>query len=455
MPVNYEKRTFKGGTHIIDYKGFTNSLETVTAKAPAKVYIPLSMHIGAPSKALVAVGDEVKIGQKIGESQGFVSVPAHSSVSGKVVGFERLPVPNGRMVDCIVIENDFQDHWSEIPQPQMQTIHELNGQELFAKVLDAGVVGMGGATFPTHVKYAPSKEGKKADHVIINGIECEPFLTADHRLMLEKPERVIAGLKYLMKIADCPKGVIAIEDNKTDAFELMIKLTEKDPTIEAVICQEKYPQGSEKQLIQAVTGREIAPGGLPLDVGVIVNNVATAVAVADAIEYNRPLIDRIVTLNGNGIAKPMNYRVRIGTLFNDLIEENGGLVGQATKVISGGPMMGFAVYTLKMPVMKGTSGILVFNEESEVLMREEEGPCVRCARCVDACPMGLEPTTLMKRAKRQDWAGTKDYDVLSCIECGSCSYVCPSMIPLVQYIRLAKQYVTSKDGRGAVNPFLA
>lgn len=452
--MKYEKRTFPGGTHIQDFKGFTNSLETQEAKAPAKVYIPMSMHIGAPSKPLVAVGDLVKMGQKIGESQGFVSVPAHASVSGKVVGFQRMPIPNGRMADCVVIENDFKDEWLEGLLQTEKDPQALEPKELAARILEAGMVGMGGATFPSHVKYAPSKEGKKADHIILNGIECEPFLTADHRIMLERPERIIAGLKYMMKLADCPKGVIAIEENKMDAFELMIKLTEADNTIETVVCKEKYPQGSEKQLIYSVTGREVPPGGLPLDVGVIVNNVGTAAAVADAVEFKRPLIDRIVTLNGNGVAKPMNYRVRIGTLYRDLIEQNGSILGDTVKVISGGPMMGFAVYSLDIPVMKGTSGILVFNEESQVLKREEEGPCVRCARCVDACPMGLEPTSIVKAAKRRDWPEAKAYDVTSCIECGSCAYVCPSMIPLVHYIRLAKQYVTSKDGNGAVNPFL-
>ncbi|MCL1804963.1 MAG: electron transport complex subunit RsxC [Clostridiales bacterium] len=454
--MKYDRKTFSGGAHIVDYKGFTNVLETVDADAPTKAYISMSMHIGAPSKPVVEVGEEVKMGQKVGESQGYVSVPAHSSVSGKVLAIQRMPMPSGRMVDTVVIENDFKDEW--IKQPAQASIEEINamdGAALQAKVLEAGVVGMGGATFPSHVKVAPPKEGQKFDVVILNGIECEPFLTADHRIMLEKPERVIAGLKYFLRMLKCDKGVIAIEENKMDAFEMMIRITEHEPQIETVVCREKYPQGSEKQLINAITGREVPPGGLPADVGVLVHNVATAAAVADAIEYDRPLIDRIVTLNGNGISKPMNYRVRIGTLYSDLIEQNGGVVTYPVKIISGGPMMGFAVYTLDIPVMKGTSGILVFNDESQVLMREPEAPCVRCARCVDHCPMRLEPTTLMKAAKKSDWAKAGAYDVTSCMECGSCGYVCPSMIPLVQYIRLAKQYVTSKDGTGAINPYLA
>jgi electron transport complex protein RnfC len=395
------------------------------------------------------------MGQKVAESQGFVSVPAHASVSGKVTAILRMPIPNGRMVDTVVIDNDFQDEWVEPLRPVSgEALSAMTAAELQAKVLEAGIVGMGGATFPTHVKYAPPKDGKKIDVIILNGIECEPFLTADHRLMLEQPEKIISGLKYLLRMMDCQQGVIAIEENKMDAFELMIKLTENEPQIETVVCREKYPQGSEKQLINAVTGKEIPPGGLPGDVGVLVNNVATAAAIADAIEFGRPLIDRIVTLNGNAITKPMNYRVRIGTLYEDIITQNGGVIGEAVKLISGGPMMGFAVYSAAIPVMKGTSGILAFNEESEVLKREDEGPCVRCARCVDACPMRLEPTTLMKAAKKSDWAKAKEYDITSCMECGCCSYVCPSMIPLVQYIRMAKQYVMSKDGNGAVNPFL-
>jgi electron transport complex protein RnfC len=313
---------------------------------------------------------------------------------------------------------------------------------------------MGRATFPSHGNDAAHLDGKDVDVVILNGIECEPYLTADHRIMLERPERVIAGLKYFLRMLDCGRGVIAIEENKMDAFELMIKLTENEQSVETVVCREKYPQGAEKQLIYAVTGREVPPGGLPADVGVLVHNVATAAAVADAIEYGRPLIDRIVTLNGNGVSRPMNYRVRIGTLYSDLIAQNGGIIGETVKIISGGPMMGFAVYSLEMPVMKGTTGILVFNDDSHVLMREAEQPCVRCARCIDHCPMRLEPTTLMKAAKKGNWAKTVEYDIASCMECGSCSYFCPSLIPLVQYIRLAKQYVASEDGNGAVNPFL-
>jgi electron transport complex protein RnfC len=453
--VKYGRKTFPGGAHIADYKGFTNSLETVEADAPATVYIPMSMHIGAPSRPLVEVGEEVKMGQKVAESQGFVSVPAHSSVSGKVTAIRRMPIPSGRMVDTVVIENNFRDEWiSPLVQASRDALDAMDGATLQAMVLEAGVVGMGGATFPSHVKDAAPRDGKSVDVVILNGIECEPFLTADHRIMLERPERVVAGLRYFLRMLNCGKGVIAIEENKMDAFELMIKLTENEADIDTVICREKYPQGSEKQLIYTVTGKEVPPGGLPADVGVLVHNVATAAAVADAVEYRRPLIDRIVTLNGNGIGKPMNYRVRIGTLYGDLIEQNGGIVGDTVKIISGGPMMGFAVYSLEMPVMKGTSGILVFNDDSQVLQREEELPCVRCARCVDRCPMRLEPTTLMKAAKKRDWAKAGAYDVTSCMECGCCSYVCPSMIPLVQYIRLAKQYVTSKDGNGAVNPFL-
>ncbi|MDR0468895.1 MAG: electron transport complex subunit RsxC [Peptococcaceae bacterium] len=452
--MSYKRKTFPGGAHIADYKGFTNTLETVVAEAPAKVYIPMSMHIGAPSKPLVEIGEEVKMGQKVAESQSFVSVPAHASVSGKVTSIQPVPIPSGRLVETIVIENDFNDDWLTPPYRLSKAeIDALDSNAIRVKVQEAGVVGMGGAAFPTHVKdVAPSD--KEIDCVIINGIECEPFVTADHRIMLERPERILDGIRYFLRMLNCEKAVIAIEENKINAFDLMLKLTEKETQIEAVICKEKYPQGSEKQLIKAITGREVPPGGLPSDVGVLVHNVATAAAVSDAIEYGRPLIDRIVTLNGNGVAKPMNYRVRIGTLYTDLITQNGGIVGETVKIIAGGPMMGFTVYSLDIPVTKGTSGILIFNEDSQVLTREAELPCVRCARCVDHCPMRLEPTTLMKAAKKGNWERAKDYSVTSCMECGCCSYVCPSMIPLVQYIRLAKQYVTSKNGMGAVNPLL-
>lgn len=449
--MKMQLKTFRGGVHVPDHKEPTHALPIVEAAAPSLVYIPMSMHIGAPAKPLVAVGDYVKMGQKIGEAGGFVSAPIHASVSGTVKAIQQMPVPNGRYADAIVIENDFQDQWETPPAPVPQAeLDAMSGPELTQRVQEMGIVGMGGATFPTHVKYAPSKDGKQADVVILNGIECEPYVTADHRVMLEQAERVVAGLGYLMRMSNCPRGVIAIEANKPDAFEAISKLVAGRQGMEAVLCKEKYPEGSEKQLIQAITGREVPPGGLPLDVGVIVSNVSTAAAVADALEQGIPLIRRVVTVSGDAVTRPANYLVRIGTLYSDLVEQCGGTNGPVTKIISGGPMMGFSVYTDQIPVLKGTSGILLFHQASQ----HTEGPCVRCGRCVTACPMRLEPTSMMKAVKLRNWDKAKALDITSCMECGSCTFVCPSTIPLVQYFRLGKQYVTSKDGNAAVNPLL-
>ncbi|MCL1849029.1 MAG: RnfABCDGE type electron transport complex subunit C, partial [Clostridiales bacterium] len=451
--MKHKRKTFPGGAHIIDYKGFTNSLETVEADAPAKVYIPMSMHIGAPSKPLVEVGDEVKMGQKVAESQGYVSVPAHSSVSGTVTAIQRMPIPSGRMVDTVVIENDYKDEWASPPSPvSRETLESMDSAALQAKVLEAGVVGMGGATFPSHVKVAPPQDGKGFDYVILNGIECEPFLTADHRIMLERPERILAGMKYFLRMLDCDRGVIAIEENKMDAFDLMIKLTEKEAKIETVICKEKYPQGSEKQLINTVTGREVPPGGLPSDVGVLVHNVSTAAAVADAIEYGRPLIDRIVTLNGNAISKPMNYRVRIGTLYGDLITQNGGITGDTVKVISGGPMMGTPLTKEQAEntvVTKTTSGFIILKSDNYLndlsavpaarMLNRAKSICIQCRFCTDLCPRSMlghpiEPHKIMRRVAAGACVREMPDDpvlrsALYCCECGVCElFACPMQL---------------------------
>lgn len=432
-----KKATFKGGTHLHGQKERTQSLATIVANVPDKVYIPLSQHTGAPCSPLVQPGDEVKKGQKIGEGKGFVTSPIHASVSGKVAAIETKEHPGGNFVSCIVIENDRQEQWADTVQPRLNP-QDLTPEEIRKIVYEAGIVGLGGAAFPSHVKYSPV-EGKKAEIVILNGVECEPFITADHRIMLEKPERIIAGLRYIMKAVDCPQGVIAIEDNKPDAIAIMEKLVAEDPRISVTVLAEKYPQGSEKQLIYACTQREIPVGGLPLDVGAIVNNVGTAAAVADAIELGRPLIERIVTLNGDGIANPANYSVRIGTLVSELIAQSGGFTGEIEKIIGGGPMMGKALSSADVPIVKGSSGILVLQKIQAA--PEKEYNCVRCAKCIDACPAFLEPTTIVKLAKRGLWEETEKNDVLNCIECGSCVYVCPARIPLVQYIRRAKQAI--------------
>lgn len=431
--------TFKGGIHLSGYKEGTQGSPIVVAQIPSTVYLPVSQHIGAPCAPLVQVGDEVKKGQKIAEGKGFVTAPIHASVSGKVIAIEKRPHPGGNFVNCIVIENDFKEEWADTVKPNPHT-EELSPEEIRKIIFEAGIVGLGGATFPAHVKLAPV-EGKKADYIILNGVECEPYITADHRLMVEKPERVVAGLKYIMKSTGCEQGVIAIEENKPDAIALFTRILAQEQQIRVQVLKEKYPQGSEKHLIYACTQREVPVGGLPLDAGVVVHNVGTAAAIADAVELGIPLIERILTLSGDGVQKPANYLVRLGTLFSSLIEESGGYVGEVDKIIAGGLMMGKTVFTPDVPVIKGSSGIVVLKKT--VTKKEKEFNCVRCAKCVDACPLFLEPTTIVKLAKRGLWKDAEEQNAFSCIECGSCVYVCPARIPLVQYLRRAKQEIAA------------
>ncbi|MDD2365734.1 MAG: electron transport complex subunit RsxC [Desulfuromonadaceae bacterium] len=438
--------SFMGGIHLNGHKELTSGLKTIQARIPDRLYIPLSQHIGAPCAPLVVVGDSVKKGQKIGVSKGFVSAPVHASTSGTVVAIEVMEHPGGSFVPCIVIDNNGLEEWVETVKPTDDPT-ALSPEEIRGIILEAGIVGMGGATFPSHVKYTPV-EGKSADTVILNGIECEPYLTSDHRLMLEKPDRIVAGLRYIMKSVGCNRGIIAIEDNKMDAVVLLKKAAERNSNISIVVMKEKYPQGSEKQLIFGCTGREVPAGGLPIAVGVIVNNVGTAAAVADAVEFGRPLIERFVTVSGDGILHPANYLVRIGTLFSDLITESGGITGETERVISGGPMMGKTVFSTNVPIVKGSSGIVVM-KKADKAGEHIEYPCVRCAKCVDACPAFLEPTSIVKLAKRSRWNETETANVMSCIECGSCVYVCPSQIPLIQYIRRAKQAVMAGKAKAA------
>ncbi|MDD5106221.1 MAG: electron transport complex subunit RsxC [Desulfuromonadaceae bacterium] len=438
-----KKATFRGGIHLDGHKELTGCLETVVAHIPDRLYIPLSQHIGAPCVPLVIVGDRVKKGQKIGASKGFVSAPIHASVSGTVVAIELMEHPGGSFVPCIVIENDRKEEWAESVTPRSDPA-SLTPDELRAIILEAGIVGKGGATFPSHVKYAPV-EGKIVDTVILNGVECEPYLTTDHRLMLERSASIVAGLVYIMRAVGCDRGIIAIEENKMDAVEVMEKAAAEAKNITIVVLKEKYPQGSEKQLIYACTGREVPVGGLPLAVGVIVNNVGTASALARAVELGIPFIGRNVTVSGPGIRNPANYRVRIGTLFSELIKQSGGYVGEVEKIIAGGPMMGKTVFSDNLPVVKGTSGIIVFTKAES--RSSKEFACVRCAKCIDVCPAFLEPTSLVRLSKRKAWEDAEQADAMSCIECSSCVYVCPAQIPLIQHIRRAKQAILAAKAR--------
>lgn len=429
--------TFKGGIHPPDKKELSKGRAISNTKPPKRVVIPLAQHIGAPCKLSVNVGQEVKKGEIIGAPEGFVSAPVHSSVSGKVIAIGEFPNAMGRMVMSVVIENDGKEEWTALKDnPDYM---KLSSEELRGKVKDAGIVGMGGAAFPAHVKLSPPKE-KPVDVVILNGAECEPYLTADYRLMIERPQEVVEGLKVLMKILGVNKGFIGIENNKPDAVEAMNNAASGESNIQVCALEVKYPQGAEKMLIKAAVGREVPPRGLPMDVGVVVHNIGTATAIYEAARYGKPLIERVVTVTGEGIKEPKNLMVKIGTLVSDLIEECGGFKSEAAKVVSGGPMMGFALYSLDVPVTKGTSGILVLPEE-EVVHAEEFGPCIRCGRCIDICPMGLMPSMLSVLSEKGFYEETKEYNLFDCFECGSCTYVCPSKRPIVQLVRLAKSLV--------------
>lgn len=432
--------TFSGGVHPAGNKNLSAHKPTVPAAIPKRVVIPLSQHIGAPTKPLVVIGQEVKKGEKIGETTGFVSAPVHSTISGKVVALGSFPHSLGVNIPAVVIESDGKDEWVA-GLKENSDYNLLSPDELKKIVQDAGIVGMGGATFPTHVKLSPPKE-KPIDVVILNGAECEPYLTSDHRLMLERPKEIINGLKILMRILGVQKGYIGIENNKPDAIETMTKAAAGSPEIKVWPVKVKYPQGAEKMLIKAIAGRTVPAGSLPMDVGVVVQNVGTAEAIYNAVRYGRPLIERYVTVTGRGVKEPKNFVVRIGTPFSQLIDEAGGLTDTAAKVIAGGPMMGMSQYTLDVPVIKGTSGITVLpmNEVST----KPYGPCIRCGRCIDACPMKLQPSYIGLYIEKGHYEDAKAYNLMDCFECGSCTFVCPANRPMVQWVKKAKKELAKK-----------
>ena len=430
------KHTFKGGVHPKDNKSYTESKPIRMLEVPSELIFPLQQHIGAPCEPCVKVGDTVLMGTKIADSDAFVSSPIHSSVSGKVKAIKPCPVPNGSMVRSIIIENDFQD----TPDSSMQPIdyHSVEPDKIPSLVREAGVVGMGGATFPTHVKLMPP-DNCKIDTIVVNGAECEPYLTSDHRVMLETPDEVIYGLKVLLYRFGIENGHIAIEDNKPDAIALMQNKCSQEKGIKVDILKKKYPQGGEKQLIYAVTGRSVPNGKLPADVGVIVVNIDTCTAIARRFMYGIPLMRRIVTLVGGAVKDPVNYHVRIGTPVEYIIEQNGGFKSEPKKVIIGGPMMGIAQFRLDVPIIKGSSAILCLTEDEAYL--PPESPCIRCGRCADHCPMHLMPLYIHDFAVRGEYEKCGEYGAAACIECGCCSFECPSKRHLVQNIRIAKQKV--------------
>jgi electron transport complex protein RnfC len=432
--------TFSGGVHPADNKYLSAHKPTVAAAIPKRAIIPLSQHIGAPTKPLVVIGQEVKKGEKIGETTGFVSAPVHASVSGKVIAIANFPHILGVDMPSVVIESDDKDEWI-VGLKENPDYNVLSSEELKKLVQDAGIVGMGGATFPTHVKLSPPKE-KPIDVVILNGAECEPYLTSDHRLMLERSKEIVEGLRILMRILNVSKGYIGIESNKPDAIEAMSKAVAGSSDIRVWPVKVKYPQGAEKMLIKAIAGRTVPAGGLPMDVGVVVQNVGTAEAIYNAVRYGRPLIERYVTVTGRGVKEPKNFLARIGTPFSQLIEEAGGLTDAAAKVISGGPMMGMSQYTLAVPVIKGTSGITVLPKEE--VSTKPYGPCIRCARCIDACPMKLQPSLIGVFIEKGHYQDAKEYNLMDCFECGSCTFVCPANRPIVQWVKKAKKELAKK-----------
>lgn len=431
-------RTFRGGFHPEERKHLTEHKKIAVLPVPSVLTIPMAQHIGAPCTPLVKVGDEVKIGQKIGEPNGFMSVPVHSSVSGKVIAVEPRPHTGLGTVLSVVIENDFLDAVSDTVQPK--NIDSLSQKELIDAVKEAGIVGMGGATFPTFIKLSPP-EGKKADAVILNGAECEPFLTADHRVMLEHPDDVIDGLKIMMKILSVDRGYIAIEDNKKDAYALLKEKCKGEVQIQVVLVKTKYPQGSEKQLIDSVLRREVKSGQLPIDAGVVVQNVASAAEISTALRTGMPLVKRVVTVSGSGVENPGNFLVRIGTPLS-FLAEHVGIKDGIRKVLAGGPMMGAAQYTMDAPVIKGTSGLLLFTEKE--YKHYEPSDCLRCGRCVKHCPMRLMPFMIMQQAELNNLDGAVKYGLKDCMECGTCSYICPSRRRLVQTFKIAKASLPKK-----------
>lgn len=431
--------TFKRGVHPPDSKEFTNKrpIEILMPKEGADIVVPMSQHIGAPCEPIVAKGDRVLLGQKIAESGAFVSAPIHASVSGVVKEIKQVLTPGGSMSNAIIITND--GKFEEDPSLGKDTEYEsFSKEKIIEKVKNAGIVGLGGAGFPTHIKLNPGPD-KKIDSIIVNAAECEPYLTTDHRVLLEKTDRVIKGLEIVLKIHPEAYGYIAVENNKPDAIEALTRASEGIPNVSVVTLQKKYPQGSEKQMIYAVTKREVPSGKLPADVGCIVDNVDTILAIERAVVKDRPLMRRIVTLSGGAVKNPGNYQVRLGMSFKELIEMTGGFVEEPAKVIAGGPMMGVAVYSLDVPLVKTSSAILCLTKEEAEL--PEESNCIRCGKCVAHCPMGLMPLELNGDVIANDYEKFEKNHGLDCIECGSCSYVCPAKRHLAQSIRVTKRTV--------------
>lgn len=428
--------TFRGGVHPYDGKDLSKE-KPVRELLPGKELVyPLSQHIGAPAKPIVTKGDHVQAGQKIAEMGGFVSANIHASVSGTVKEIKKVRNNVGSMVDAIVVEND--EKYETVEFQSVQSLDTLSKEEILERIKEGGVVGMGGAGFPTHVKLAP-KEPDKIEYVLVNGAECEPYLTSDYRRMLEQPEWIIGGLKCILKLFDNAKGYICIEDNKPDCIAKMTEMVKDEPKIEVRTLKTKYPQGAERCLIYAVSGREINSSMLPADAGCVVDNIDTVCAVYRAVMAGEPVMDRIVTVTGEAVADPCNFKAKMGTSFADLLEAAGGLKQPAKKIISGGPMMGFAMFDYHVPVVKTSSAMLCMTEDD--ISEIESTACINCGRCVNACPARLVPSRLATYSEHGQAELFEKHHGMECVECGCCSFVCPAKRPLTQSMRSMRKMV--------------
>lgn len=431
------KLTFRGGIHPYEGKELSKDHPIEKYLPKGDLVYPLSQHIGAPSVPCVKKGDTVLAGQKIADAGGFVSVPLHASVSGTVKGIEKRLNATGSMVDCIVIENDQQYQETEFQEARLE---DLTKEEILNRIKEGGVVGMGGAGFPTHVKLAP-KDPSKIEYILVNGAECEPYITSDYRRMIEEPEKVVKGLQVILTLFDSAKGYICIEDNKPDCIAKMKELVKDIDRIEVKEMMTKYPQGGERTLIYAATGREINSSMLPADVGCVVDNVETVISVYKAVILGRPVNSRVVTVTGDGIKEPKNLLVLAGTDMSELVDAAGGLKDKIAKAISGGPMMGFALYDLHVPCTKTTSAFLFLEHDAVSEAQEIQTACINCGRCVSVCPGHVLPARLAKLAERGDMAGFEALDGMECCECGCCSYICPAKRPLTQSIKSMRKMV--------------
>ena len=428
--------TFKGGIHPKDGKSLSKDKPIKTILPSGDLAYPLSQHIGAPATPIVQVGDKVLKGQKIAEAGGFVSASIYASVSGTVKSIERRFNPTGTKVECIIVEND--GLYEEVEYTSPKALAELNKEEILELIANAGIVGLGGAGFPTRVKLSP-KEPENIEYVIANCAECEPYITADYRRMLEYPEELVSGMRVVLQLFENAKGIFGVEDNKKDCIEKLEELIKDEPRMEVKPLKTKYPQGAERQLIYATTKRAIHSGKLPADAGCVVDNVETLIAIHHAVVHGKPLMERIVTVSGDGVNEPGNFKVLIGTNQRDLIDAAGGLCGEPEKIISGGPMMGFALFTLDTPITKTSSSILCLSKDE--VASHEPSACINCGRCVDACPSRIIPSRLADYAERYDEESFEKWEGMECVECGCCSYVCPAKRPLKQSIASMKKIV--------------